>query len=139
MFNIGDNLIFLLTTTWSSITDFGHLFREQPNYLDVDHCVSVYFDLNIIYFIVNFVHQFFYFVSFSIFYRRINIPYIHKHTYITDISGFKNRLNHLFSSTGLYFKSQFGNILMKLKILFLNLWALFLKMSILKVATFFLA
>ena len=60
------------------------------------------------------------------------------HNNIIGISGFPNGLNHLFSSSGFYFKSKDIEGSHKGKMLS-SFWTLLLKMYIFEVVTFFLA
>ena len=89
------------------------------------------FNLDCLFFIVNFVHLE---LIFYITYLRINKPTMQNNLVI---SSFQTGLNDLFSSTGFYFKSKVIEGSHKKKNMFLNFWALFLKIYIFEVVTFF--
>ena len=67
----------------------------------------------------------------------MNKPNIHNNI-IGSMSGFQNRFNNLFSSTGFYFKIKVieGSHKGKNNVFF-NFWALFFKIYIFEVVTFF--
>ena len=72
---------------------------------------------------------------FNFFYLRINKPNMQNK--IIVISSFQTGFSDLFSSTGFYFKSKVIEGSHNRKNMFLNFWALFLKIYIFQVVTFF--
>ena len=71
----------------------------------------------------------------KVFYPQMNKPNIHAN--FTGISSFQNGLNHPFSSTCLYFKSNCGKQSWSVKIMFFNFQTLFLKRYIFEVVEVF--